>query len=187
MIARRLFVLGFAVALPVAFGCSGGGGGGVSTTGPALACSDGGAAGSNSVGMTCAGATDASTAQINVSLGGPASGATTLRGVNFDVTYDASKLEFVPAPSYTSALFPGALIAVTLLNNQQGRVVVSIQQPGALPDVLVTAGQHVVLVLSFRTVTGATFGPTSPTFENALATSASATITFTSGLALSYQ
>ena len=184
MIARRLFLVGFAAALLTAFGCSSSGGG---TPSPALACSDGGAAAANAVTMSCGGATDSTTEQVDAVMGGPVSGSTTLRGLNFDVTYDSSKLDFVPAGTYTSPLFPNALIAVTLSNGQPGRVVVSIQRVGGDPDVTVTAGQHIVLSLSFRRAAGTTFGPTPLTFENAEATSASAAISFASGLALSYR
>ena len=184
MIARRRFLLGFAAALLTAFGCSSGGDGG--TTTPALACIDGGAAAANAVTMTCGGASDSTTEQVDVVMGGPAVGTTTLRGLNFDVTYVTSNLEFVPAASYTSPLFPGALVAVALSNGQPGRVVVSIQKVGG-SVVSVGAGQHDVLSLSFRRVTGATFGPTLLAFENAEATTASTAISFVIGLALAYQ
>lgn len=186
MIARRLFLLGFAAALLTALGCGGGGDGGT-TTPPALACSDACAAAANGVAMNCGGATGGTTEQVDVVMGGPAAGSTTLRGFNFDVTYDPAKVEFVPAASYTSPLLPNALVAVTLSNGQQGRVVVSIQQPGGLADVTVGAGQHDVIVLSFRRVTGVTFAPIPLTFDNAEATSASAVIAFANGLALSYR
>ena len=185
MIARRWFLLGFASFLLTAFGCSNGGDGG--TTAPAVACSDAGAPAVNAVGMTCGGATDSATEQVAVALGGPASGATSLRGLNFDVTYDPSKLEFVPAGNPTSALFPSALVAITLFNNQQGRVVVSVQEFGGLPAVSVAPGSHVVVELSFRRVSGATFGPTPLSFENTDATTASSSIAFSSSLALAYQ
>jgi hypothetical protein len=93
----------------------------------------------------------------------------------------------MPAASYTSPLFPGALVAVALANGQPGDVVVSIQQTGGSPDVSVAAGQHPVLSLSFQTATGVTVSPTPMVFANPQATSASATITFASALALSYQ
>ena len=185
MTARRLFVIAFATALLAGFGCSNGDSG--SPTGPTLACVDGGAAPADGVGMACAGATAGTTEQVNVVLGGTTTGSTTLRGVNFDVTYDPTKLTFAPAASYASTLFPNALIGVTLYNGQEGRVVVSIQQPGALPAVVVPAGQNVMLSLAFARVTGATFSSTSIAFENTEATTASATITFASVLALSYQ
>lgn len=180
MRARRLFLLGFAAALPTAFGCGSG-------TNPAQLACDGGGAAANAVTMTCGGATNSTTEQVNVVMGGPASGSTTLRGLNFDVTYVTSNLEFVPAASYTSPLFPNALVAVTLFNGQQGSVVVSIQQPGGLPDVAVGVDPQVVLSLSFRSVAGATFVSTPLTFANAEATAASTAISFLSGLALSYQ
>jgi len=179
MMARRLFLLGFAAALLTAFGCSSGG--------AQLGCSDGGAAAANAVNMKCGGATDSTTKQVDVVMGGPASGSTTLRGLNFDVTYVPSNLEFLPAANSTSPLFPGALVAVTLFNGEPGRVVVSIQQTGDLPVVTVGTGQHVVLSLSFRRVPGTTFGPTPLALENAEATTASTAISFAGGLALSYQ
>ncbi len=187
MISRRLFWLGFAAALLTAFGC-GGGGGGEGTPSHALACSDGGAAASDAVTMTCAGATNGTTEQVNVVIGGTAAGTTTLRGLNFDVTYDTAKLVFVPAASYASPLFsPNALVAVTLFNGQQGRVVVSIQAFGGSPAVTVGSGQHVVLSLSFRIAPGATFSAAPLPFENTEATTASAAISFGSSLSLSYQ
>jgi len=189
LLARRLFLLVLGAALFAAFGCGGGGGGGGTTTPPAaLACSDGGAAAANSTTMRCGSATNSTTEIVNVVLGGPASGATTLRGLNFDVTYDASKLDYVPAATATSQLFsPNALVAVTLLNGLPGHLVVSIQEFGGLPNVSVGAGQHTVLSLTFRRTAGMSFAPTPLAFANADATSASATITFSSGVALSYQ
>ena len=185
MISRRLFWLGFAAALLTAFGCGGGGGGG--TPSQALGCSDGGAAAADAVTMSCAGPQNGTTELVNVVMGGTAAGTTALRGLNFDVTYDTSKLVFVPAGSYTSPLFPDALIAVTLFNGQQGRVLVSVQRKGADPPVTVTPGQHVVLSLSFRIAAGASFSAAPLTFENTEATNASAAIAFGSSLALSYQ
>ena len=185
MTARKLFLLGFAAALVAALGCSNTDDGG--TPSPALACSDGGAAGVNAVNLSCGGATDSTTEQVNVVMGGPAAGSTALRGLNFDVTYDATKIDFVPAASNTSALFPNALVAVTLFNGLPGRVVVSIQQVGGDPDVSVAPGQHVVLSLSFRRAAGTTFGPRPLALENAEATGASTAIGFSSVLALSYQ
>jgi hypothetical protein len=121
-----------------------------------------------------------------VTIVGPATGSTTLQGVNFDLTYDATKLQFVPAASYTSPLFPGALVGVTLFDGQPGRVVVSIQNTGGVA-VAVPAGQTLVLGLSFSAVAGATFAPTPVAFENAEATVASTAVTFGGALALSYQ
>jgi hypothetical protein len=184
MMARRLFVLGFAAALLTAFGCSNSDNGG-STTAPALSCTDSGTVGANAVNTNCAGALDTVTEQVDVVIGGAAGGATTLRGLNFDVTFDPAKLTFVPAASYTSALFPNALIAVSLA--QAGRVVASVQQTGGNPAVTVPSGSNVVLSLTFQRTPGATFGPTPLTFQNTEATSPSTAIAFASGVALSYQ
>ena len=183
MMARRLFVLGFAAALLTAFGCSNNDNGG--TTAPALSCTDGGGVGANAVNMNCAGALDSVTEQVDVVMGGPEVAATTLRGLNFDVTFDPAKLTFVPAANYTSPLFPNALVAVSL--SQAGRVVASIQQTGGDPAVTVPAGSNVVLSLTFQRASGATFGPTPLTLQNTEATSPSTAIAFASGLALSYQ
>ena len=150
-------------------------------------CSDSGAAAANTVILSCGGATSGTTEQVDVVIGGPASGTTSLRGLNFDVTYDPANVQFVPAGSYTSPLFPNALIVVTLANGQQGRLVVSIQLPGGQSDSTVAPGEHSVLTLAFSRVSGITFAPSSLTFENTDATSASAPIAFTSALALSYQ
>jgi len=180
MTARRLFLSVFTAALLAAFGCSSG------TDSVVFLCSDGGQAAANAVNLSCAGATGGTTEQVDVVLGGVATASTTLSGLNFDLTYDPLKLEFVPAGSYTSPLFPGALIAVTLFDGQPGRVVVSIQNTeGAL--VTVGAGQQPALSLSFRRVSGIQFPPTPVALENAEATGASTTITFANGLSLSYQ
>jgi hypothetical protein len=189
MMARRLFLFGFVTALLTALGCSSGGDGGTTTT-PALLCGDASPAAANAVTLTCGGSADGTIERIDVVVGGPASGTTTVRGFNFDVTYDPSKLEFVSAASDTSDLFPpSALLVASLYNGQPGQVVVSIQQAGSDPDVVVVAGQHVALSLSFRRVAGVTFAPTPLEFENAEATAASPAIGFpgASGLALSYQ
>lgn len=187
--ARGLFLATFVMALLSAFGCGGGssdtGGGGPPA--PALVCSDGGTAGTNTVTMSCGGLTDASTERIVVVIGGPASGTTTLRGLNFDITYDPATLEFVPAATPTSPLFPDALVLTVLANGQQGRVVAAIQQPGTLPDVSVTPGEHEVISLSFRRVGTDTFPATPLTYERAQATAASPAIAFANGLTLAYQ
>jgi len=182
----KLILAGFSAALLAAVGCNSSGGDGGSTM-AALACSDGGPAAVNAVTMNCGGASDSSTEVVAVTIGGPAAGSTTLRGLNFDVTYDPSKLEFVHAGNYASSLFPGALIAVAFANGQPGRVLVSIQQTGGAADVGVATGPHMVLSLSFRRAAGATFGPTPLMLENVEATTASAAIAFASSLALSYQ
>lgn len=184
MMARTLFLLGFAAALLTGVGCSNGSSGGSTTV--ALSCSDGGAAGANVVTMSCGGETDATTEQVNFVMGGPAAGTTTLQGLNFDVTYDPARVEFVPAASYTSPRFPGAIVLVQLFNDQQGRVVVSIQQTAGVLE-SVGPGQHDVLSLSFRSLTGTTFGLAPLTFENTEATNASTPVSFVGGLALSYQ
>ena len=119
-------------------------------------------------------------------MGGPSAGTTTLRGLNFDVTYDPANLDFVPAGAYTSPLFPNALILVSLENGVPGRLVVSIQQPGSSPNVLVQGGQSAVLTLTFARAAGMSFAPTPLAFENFEATSASAAVGFSSSLALSY-
>jgi hypothetical protein len=180
-----MFVLGFAAALLMGFGCSSDNGGG--STGPALACVDGGAAPADAVAMSCAGATGGTTEQVNVVIGGTAAGTTTLRGVNFDVTYDPAKLTFTPEASYASPLFPNALVGVSLFDGVQGRIVVSIQQPGGLPDVAIPAGQNVTLSLSLARVSGATFASTPIAFENAEATGASSAINFGGTVSVSYQ
>jgi len=184
MTARRLFLLGFAVALLTAFGCSNSDDGG--TSAPSLTCTDDGTPATNTVVLSCGGSSDDVSEQIGVVITGPAAGSTTLRGLNFDVTYDPTKVTFAPSASYTSPLFPNALVAVTLFNGQQGRVVVSIQQPGGLPAVSVAPGPHDVLGLTFSRATGAAFNPSALLFANSEATASSAPIAFTNGLALSY-
>jgi hypothetical protein len=184
--ARGLLVIGFALALLASLGCGGSSGDG-DTTGPALSCSDSGQAGPNTVIMTCGGAIDSTTQRVDVMIGGPTTGTTTLRGFSFTVTYDPTKLEFVPTAPYTSPLFdPSALVLAALGNGQQGSVVVGIAQVGTVDDVTVLPGQHLVLSLSFRRVAGATFDPTPLMFDMAEATDASATVTFEDGLALGY-
>jgi len=188
MIARRLFVLGFAAALITAFGCSSGNdnndGGG--TTVPSIVCTDGGAPGANAVTLKCVGALNTSSEQVAVVIGGPSSGSTSLRGLNFDITYDPANLDFIPAVTPTSPLFPNALVLASLENGVPGRVVVAIQQPGDMPNVAVPAGQHTVINLTFNRASGMSFLPTPLAFENSEATSSSAVITFASSLALSY-
>ena len=185
--ARGLLVIGFALALSASFGCGGNSGDGKATA-PAISCTDAGSAGVNTVTMNCGGATDNATERVDVMIAGPSSGTITLQGFSFDITYDPTKLEFVPAGTYTSPLFdPSALVLAVLANHgEQGRVVVGIQQVGTLEDVAVSSGQHLVLSLSFRRVTGATFDPTPLMFDLAEATHASATVTFADGLALGY-
>jgi hypothetical protein len=195
MIARWLFLFGFAVALLISLGC-GGSSSDNGSTGPALACTDGGAAAADAVTMTCGGATDSTTEQVNVVMGVPAAGATSLRGLNFDVTYDSTKLTFVSATNYTGGPFPAAalVVATALPNDPTPHVIVSIQQVGTDPDVVIGPGQHVMLHLSFTRTPAATFAPTPLEFD--LATSevtpptpptVPAVVTFGSALALSYQ
>ena len=184
MTARRLFVFAFAAALLAGFGCSNDSPTG-SGSSPALACTDGGNAAANGVNTNCAGAVDTETEQVDVVMGGPAAGFTTLRGLNFDVVYDEDKLVFLPSATYTSPLFPAALIAVT--STVAGRVVVGIQQPGGSGAVNVPTGQHVVLSLVFQRAPVATFPPTPLTLQNTEATSASTGISFASGTAIAYQ
>jgi len=186
--ARGLFVAGFAAALFSSLGCGGGsdsGGGG--PVPPALTCADSGTVAANTVTMSCGGLLDATTERVDIVLGGPASGTTTLRGLNFDVTYDPAKLAFVPEAAPTSPLFPDALVLVAPAPGQPGRLVAGIQQVGTLPDVSVAQGTHWVISLSFRRVGADTFDATPLTFDRAQATAASAAITFTDGLALAYQ
>jgi hypothetical protein len=128
--------------------------------------------------------------RVDVVIGGPSSGTTTLTGLSFDATYDPSKLEFVTASSATSDLFPAtALMLAQLANGQQGRVVVSIHQVGGAPDVGVLPGQHVALSLSFRLAAGAMFAPTPVQFDPAHseATDASAALSFASALQMAHQ
>jgi hypothetical protein len=186
--ARRGFFLGFATALLIGVGCSSGGGDG--TTMPVTTCTDGGPASTNAITMRCGGLTAGVTERVDVAIGGPSSGTTTLSGLSFDAVYDPSKLEFESVTSTTSDLFPPtALVIAELANGQQGRVVVSIHQVGGAPDVGVSAGQHVALSLSFRLAAGATFGPTPVQFDPARseATDASATMSFTSALQMAHQ
>ena len=184
--ARGLFVAGFAAALLSSLGCGGSDSGGGGPVPPELVCTDAGTVSANTVTMSCGGLLDATTERVDIVIGGPASGTTTLRGLNFDVTYDPTKLEFVPEAAPSSPLFPDALVLAVLANGQQGRVVAAIQQVGTLPDVPVTTGEHWVLSLSFRRVAAATFDPAPLTFERAQATAASPAVTFANGLALAY-
>lgn len=185
MTIRRLFLLAFGVALLVGFGCSSSDYGN-NNGAPTLGCSDGGTVAADAVTLSCGGTTDSVSERVDVVMGGTASGTTTLRGLNFDVTYDASKVSFTDTSPYTSPLFPDALIAVSLFNGQQGRVVVSIQQPGGLPDVQVAPGERDVLSLSFTRVTNTAFNPSALLFANTEATAASVPIAFTNSLAISY-
>jgi hypothetical protein len=184
-------LLAFATALLAGIGCSSGGGGGDDgTTMPAFTCTDGGPPAANTVAMRCGGLTGGATERVDVMIGGPSSGSTTLSGLNFDATYDPSKLEFVAVSSVASQLFPAnALVVADLENGEQGRVVVSIHQVGGSPDVVVVTGQHLALSLSFRFVAGAMFGPTPVRFDTSRseATDASATVSFAGDLKLAHQ
>ena len=182
--ARGLFIAGFAMALLSSFGCGGDTGGPIP---PALLCSDGGTAGANTVVMSCGGLIDATTERVDIVIGGPGAGTSSLRGLVFDVIYDPAKLEFVPAASLASPLFPDGLVAVELANGQEGEIVVAILQVGTLPDVPVEPGEHTVISFSFRRVGVDTFDPTPLTFVRAQAMVATPAITFASGLALAYQ
>ncbi len=186
MRTHHAFLLGFTAALIAGVGCSSSNNNGGTST-PQLRCSDGGAAGANGVTLNCGTPVDTQTTGVDVSLGGPASPQTTVGGLNFDVTYDPTKLQFVPSANYASPLFPNALIVVALKDQQQGEIVVGIQQPGSDPTVTVPAGPNTVLSLTFQRVGGANFGASPLAFVNSEATGASATITFTSGLALAFQ
>ena len=181
MTARRLFLFAFAGALFVGVGCSND----PAPTGPGLFCSDGGSAPSNVVNTSCGALLDTQTEFVDIVMGGPGAGTTTLRGINVDVTHDPTKLTFLPSATYTSPTFPSALIAVS--STGAGRVIVSVQQPGNLPAVAVGPGQNVLLSLSFRRVASATFPPSPISFENTEATSPSVPITFTSATAIAYQ
>jgi len=173
MMARGLFLLGFSLALLVASGCSssGSGGGGGGTTSPAIVCINGDAVSPDALTMSCGGETNSTTEQVNVVMGGPASGTTTLRGLNFDVTFDPSKLQFAGLtpndPADPNALFPSSVTPLAT-SHTAGRVVVTIQRFEGDPDRVVSAGQYKnVFSLSFQRVAGATFGPTPLTFDNA--------------------
>jgi len=196
MRAYRLFVLVFAVALLTAFGCGGGSDNGGSTT-PTIACTDGGAAVADSVTMRCGGATNTTTEQINVVIGGPATGTTSIRGLNFDVTYDPTKVTFVSATNPTGGPFPAsALLAATAFPlDLTPHVVVSIQEVFGDSDVVIAAGQQVVLLnLSFATATGVTtFSPTPVSYDLSASEvtpppppAVPTTVTFGSSLMLSY-
>jgi len=191
MMARRLFLLVFAVALLTAFGCGGGGDGG--TMSPTIACSVVGAPQPNFVTMTCGGPTNATTEQINVVIVGPTSGTTTLRGLNFDVTYDPAKLAFVSATKDASGPFSaGALVAATAFPlDPVPHVVVSIQQVYGDPDVVINADQQVVLLyLAFTVTSGATTFLDEPlNFDpgRSETTPPTITVSFDSNLMLSYQ
>jgi hypothetical protein len=187
MIARASFALGFSLALLAGVGCGGSSSSSGGSSTPALACTDAGSAAADGVTLLCGGALDTQTEQVNVTMGGPSSGSTTLRGLNFDITYNPADVTFVPSGTYASPLFPGALVVVSLFNGQPGRVVASIQLTAGMPDVAVSTGQHLVLALSFQRTAGATFGASPLGFENAEATGASAPITFANGLAIYYQ
>ena len=183
MTVRRFFLFAFAAALAAGLGCSNDDDS--TPSGPALVCTDGGDAAANEVNTNCGAALDAVTERVDIVMGGPATGTTTIMGLSFDVTYDPTRLSFAPAASYTSPLFPPpALIAVS--SPAEGRVIVGIQQTGDLPPISVTPGQHVVLSLTFE-VAGPTFPSTPLGMENTQATNASAPISFDSGTAIAYQ
>jgi hypothetical protein len=143
--------------------------------------------------MTCGGPINATTEQIDVVIGGPASGTTSLRGLNFDVTYDPAKLTFVSATEVAGGPFSAnALVAATAFPlDPVPHVVVSIQQVSGDPDVVVNAGQQVVLLhLSFAVASGATTFLDEPLdFDvgRSETTPPNTAISFGSSLVLSYQ
>lgn len=192
MKARKLFVLVFAVSLLAALGCGGGSSGSGGSSSPTIACTDGGAAAANAVTMTCGGATNATTEQINVVIGGPAAGTTSLMGLNFDVTYDPTKVTFVSATAPAGGPFSaGALLAATAFPlDPTPHVVVAIQQVFGDPPVVINPGQQVVLLnLSFATASGVTtFAPTPVSFDpsSSEGTPPSTALTFGGNLMLSY-
>ena len=160
------------------------------TTVPALTCEDGGAAAANTVALTC-GETTGDTQQVNVVLGGPA----TVSGLSFNVMYDGSSLDYDSYDASTvHQFFPGALVSIVPSiepNSVPGYqdVIVAIQMTGGT-GLTGDPGQHVVLTLNFRRISGAVFGPTPLTFnlERTLtATPATAGTTFASDLVLAYQ
>jgi len=183
--------LGLAALLLLTSSCGGDGGGGTQTA--VMTCSSSDTVGANQVAMRCGVEPVNDQGRVDVVLGGPASGEMTVRGFNFDITYDPTKVEYVPSSGFTSPLFvtddglQTALVVVALADGQQGRVVVSVQQPGDLPAQSVDAGTHEVVSLWFRRVVGETFGPTGLAFDNAEATGASVSIEFGSDLSLACQ
>jgi hypothetical protein len=193
MIARRLFLCGFAAALLAALGCSDSGSSSGTPTNPAFTCADGGAAGANAVTMTCGGLLDSVTEQVNVVIGGPSSGSTNLRGLNFDVTFDSTKLTFVSASLNAAGPFASDALVVASAEPAATptHVVVSIQQTGGNPDVTIASGQQaVVMHLAFAHVgSPATFAGSPLSFDPASSetTPPGTGVTFGSSLALSYQ
>ena len=185
MMVGRWIGVGFAAALLTALGCSNGGSDAPPSTNM-IACTDGGAAAANAVTTVCGGAAGTTTEIVKIVMGGPAAGTTTLQGLNFDITYDSTKLQWVSASS-TSPLFPGALVVVALANGAPGRVVVGIQMTGGA-TVDVASGQHDVLTLNIQRASGVSFAPTPVAFDPAAsgATPTTAPVTFTGSLALSY-
>jgi len=155
---------------------------------PGYGCTDLGLAGENNVRMTCGGLIDSDTERVDIVLGGPASGSTTLRGLEFSVPYN-HVLEFLPDASYTSPLFgPNAEISVTQPSGVPDFLNISIREPDTIVDpVSVDAGQHTVLSLKFRRRAWQSFGPVYLTFQGALAVSASTPISFSNTVSLYYE
>lgn len=151
-----------------------------------IVCASSGAPSPEVVAMTCAGRLSDVTERIDIVVGGPTGEPTTVRGFNFDIQYDPASLEFVADAAYTSPLFPDAFVAVSLLDGQQGRVVVTVQQPGTLPDVAFGSGKNKIIGLTFRRVPGATFDHSRLVFQNADAIGASKFISFVANVSLSY-
>ena len=192
MMARRLLLVGFAAALPMAFGCSSS----VDDPTPSFACT-GGAAAANTVTMVCGGGND-TTQQVDVVIDGQDLPELKLNGLDFNVMYDGLSLTLMSEDhSAASQLFPGALVSVavppsTEPNTVSGYsgykdVVVGIHMTGnALAPIVV--GQHVVLSLTFQRAAGTTF--TAPVLFNPdrtkVATPTSAGTAFADGLSLSY-
>jgi hypothetical protein len=154
---------------------------------PQFTCSDSSSGVIDTVFLDCGAAISDTTWRVDVSIGGPSSGTTTLRGVALDLTYDPSSIEWVSEPSYTSPAMPGALVAVALLGGAQGTLVIGIQLPGSSPPAAIEPGSETLLSLQFRRKGSASFAPVPLQIENGAATGASTAINFSSTLALAYQ
>ena len=149
---------------------------------PDFLCSGSGLAPPNSVTLRCETLTSNYENGIEIELEGPTSGATALRGLTLDIVWNPEKIHFRDDVPYVSPLMPGAFVGVQLVQGRQGRVTISVVQPGGAPDVRVGPGRSTVLTLHFTRVVTREFDPVAFEMQNATAIDASAPIQFGPGL-----
>src|SRR5262245_48645161 len=156
---------------------------------PGFRCTDLGPAPPNKVVQVCGGLVDSDTERLDIVLGGPLLGGTTLRGVEFGLLYPPSAIELVPEASYSSPLFsPNAVVTVTPNPVLPGLLDVSIHELDTIPEpVSVGAGQNIILSLKFRRRAWGDFGNVHALFSGFFAISPSTPIDFSTTVEFQYQ